>query len=72
MTLRAVYHNGAFMPQGEHHIAEGTEALVVLDSPANSESDSAMILKAVTSRMARNPLPLETPRLTRDQMHERY
>ncbi len=75
--MKAVYRDGAFVPETRCELPENTEVdLLVQDS---SRVSSAMtdpeqrgaVLRRITERMRRNPLPAEAPRFTRDELHER-
>ncbi|HLH44433.1 MAG TPA: antitoxin family protein [Bryobacteraceae bacterium] len=75
MTVRVVYHGGAFIPKGQLTFEEGTEGLVVLDQPEMEfvvdPEERRRLLADLVADMRRNPLPPNSPKLTRDQMHER-
>lgn len=76
--VRAVYTQGAFIPESPCDLPDGTE--VVLDVQRTnrvrppevaSPEERQSIIRSVVERMKANPLPLDAPHLTRDQMHER-
>jgi predicted DNA-binding antitoxin AbrB/MazE fold protein len=77
MTVPVVYRNGAFVPTKRCSFAEGTEAFVVV-GPSDTEvplitdpGERRRLLSDIVEDMKKNPLPPDSPRLTRDQMHER-
>ena len=77
MTLRVVYRSGVFLPQNECRLEDGTEGLVMVESGTSqpplitAPEERHRLLAAVVERMRKNPLPPGSPKLTRDQMHER-
>ncbi|HEV2199222.1 MAG TPA: antitoxin family protein [Bryobacteraceae bacterium] len=76
MTLRVVYRGGTFRPEGECHLEEGTQGIVVVERPSEapmtaSPEERRRLLAELVERMKNNPLPPDSPRLTRDQMHDR-
>jgi hypothetical protein len=77
MTIRVVYHGGSFVPEGECDVEEGAEALVIVGpsdadlTPAIDPDERRRVLSQLVADLRNNPLPPDSPRLTRDQMHER-
>ncbi len=79
-TLRAVYQNGAFVPQGTFELPEGTEVELSIQSPISpallappiSDPEAKrQFLRLLMDRMQRNPIPTHDLCLTRDRLHER-
>jgi predicted DNA-binding antitoxin AbrB/MazE fold protein len=76
-SLRAIYRNGAFIPQTAFELPEGTEVeLLVQSSQITSPSIADVerkrqFLRALVERMQQNPIPLNSPHFTRDSLHER-
>ena len=77
-TLKAIYRDGAFIPQTPCDLPEGTEVeLTVHESdivqPAVTDPEERKrILKEVVDNMRANPLPADAPRrFTREELHER-
>jgi predicted DNA-binding antitoxin AbrB/MazE fold protein len=76
-SLRAIYRNGAFIPQTAFELPEGTEVeLLVQSSQITSPSIADVerkrqFLRALVERMQQNPIPLNAPHFTRDSLHER-
>jgi predicted DNA-binding antitoxin AbrB/MazE fold protein len=76
-SLRAIYRNGAFVPQTAFELPEGTEVeLLVQSSPITSPSIAdterkRKFLRALVERMQQNPIPLNAPPFNRDSLHER-
>jgi hypothetical protein len=77
MTVRVVYRGGAFVPEGECHLEDGAEGVVVIgpsgliQAPATDPDERRRLLSKLVAEMS-NPLPPDSPRFTRDQMHERH
>lgn len=77
MNVRVIYKAGAFVPKDACALAEGSQGIVVLDSSALQPPTVAdpeqrrRILQEVVREIRQNPLPLSSPRLTRDELHER-
>lgn len=72
MTFKVVYHSGAFIPEGQISVPEGTQGTVVLDmhdTPAAFERKR--ILARLVEEMRQNALPTTSPRFTRADLHER-
>ena len=69
--LKAVFRDGAFVPEEPCDIAEETHVDLVISPHAISESVRASELKTVIERMQRNPIPPGSPKFTRDELHER-
>lgn len=74
--IKAVFQNGVFVPEVSPDLREGTvvelEVHPIVIPPAVTDPEErARILKEVVESMRNNPIPLDSPRLTREQMHER-
>ena len=76
--LRAVYHQGAFVPEDPCDLAEGSKVVItvhqgaaVLPPEVTNPEERTRILNALVDRMKHNPLPPGAPRFTREEMHER-
>jgi len=76
-SVKAVYHKGVFVPREPCDIPEGLEVELIIHggsllSPAVKEIEEKKgILRIVVERMQQNPIPTGTPRLTREELHER-
>lgn len=76
-TLRAIYRNGAFVPQIAFDLPEGTEVELSIQSPKvvsppiSEPEAKKQFLAMLIERMQRNPIPTNAPRFTRDILHER-
>lgn len=76
-SLRAIYRNGAFIPQTAFELPEGTEVELlvqgskVVSPPIADEETKRQFLRALVERMQQNPIPLNAPHFTRDSLHER-
>ncbi len=77
MTVRVVYREGAFVPQDKCELQDGAEGLVLVapsavEPPAITDpSERKRLLADLVGNLKNHPLPLDSPKLTRDQMHER-
>jgi hypothetical protein len=75
--LRATFHDGAFVPTQPCDFPEGAEVELVVVSPnvlppeSRDPEERASILAGLVENMRRNPFPIDGPRFTRDEMHER-
>jgi predicted DNA-binding antitoxin AbrB/MazE fold protein len=77
-VIKAVYHNGAFIPQEPCDLPEGAEVEVVVKSsrllpPEEPDPEKRkQIMKELLERMRQHPIPADAPRrFTRDELHER-
>lgn len=75
--LKAVYQNGAFVPQAPCDLPEGSEVELTIHDPytippsVTDPKERARILKELVQRMKDNPLPADAPHFTREELHER-
>ncbi|HVG18350.1 MAG TPA: antitoxin AF2212-like protein [Blastocatellia bacterium] len=75
--IRAVFHDGVFVPRQPCDLPEGSEVEVIVRQPhvlPPEESDPeerARILRAMVERMNDNPIPENAPRFSREELHER-
>ena len=77
-TLKAIYRDGAFIPQSPCDLPEGVEVELTINAPhilppeVEDPAERRRILEAMVVRMRANPLPADTPRrFTREELHER-
>jgi predicted DNA-binding antitoxin AbrB/MazE fold protein len=76
-AVRAIYRAGAFIPQEPCDLPEGAAVELIIHRPGiyppeiTDPEEQARLLKLVTERMMRNPIPADAPRFTRDELHER-
>ena len=74
---KAVYRGGAFVPETRCDLPEEAEVDLLVQGPrlvpptVTDREQRARVLRQVTERMNRNPIPAEAPRFTRDELHER-
>jgi len=74
---KAVYRGGAFVPETRCDLPEEAEVDLLVQGPrlvpptVTEREQRARVLRQVTERMKRNPIPAEAPRFTRDELHER-
>ena len=75
--MRAIYRQGMFVLKELCDIPDESEVELIVQGPLvlpPQESDPverARLLKNLTKRMQQNRIPLEAPRFTRDELHER-
>lgn len=75
--LKAIYQNGAFVPQTPCDLPENSEVeLTIHDSSTippeiTDPAERKRILKQLVERMRANPIPADAPRFTREELHER-
>ena len=77
-TLKAIYRDGAFIPQSPCDLPEGAEVeltlseLRVMPQKATDPEERKRILEGMVARMRANPIPADAPRrFTREELHER-
>lgn len=76
--LRAIYQNGAFVPQSPCDLPENSEVDLVVENPrvlpplVTDPAERKRILERMVERMRANPIPADAPRhFTREELHER-
>lgn len=75
--IKAVFHNGAFVPMDACDLPEGSEVELIVEEhrvlppEIKNPVERKRILKAMIERMKQNPIPADAPRFTRDELHER-
>ena len=75
--LKAIYHDGVFVPQTPCDLPEESEVELIVQGPQlippkiTGSDARARTLKAVVERMQHNPLPSAAPHLTREVLYER-
>lgn len=76
--LRAIYQNGAFVPQSPCDLPENSEVDLVIEKPhvlpplVTDPEERKRILEQMVERMRSNPIPADAPRhFTREELHER-
>ena len=77
-TLKAIYRDGAFIPQTPCDLPEGAEVELTVSAPrvmppkVTDHEDRKRILEGMVARMRANPIPADAPRrFTREELHER-
>jgi len=76
-TIKAVYHNGAFIPQEPCDLPEGVQVDVVISDPytipprITDPEERERMMAELLRRMHENPISENAPRFTRDELHER-
>jgi predicted DNA-binding antitoxin AbrB/MazE fold protein len=77
-TLKAIYRDGAFIPQVPCDLPEGAEVELTvseprsLPPPVTDPEERKRILEEMVARMRANPIPADAPRrFTREELHER-
>ncbi|MGB9181949.1 MAG: antitoxin family protein [Pyrinomonadaceae bacterium] len=75
--VRAIYQNGAFIPQVPCDLPENSEVELVIESPrvlpplVTDPEERKRIMEELIQNMRSNPLPENAPRFTREELHER-
>lgn len=75
--LKAVYRDGGFFPQTPCDLPEGAEVELTVGGPfivppaVADLAERRRILKELTARMREKPIPPQSPRFSRDELHER-
>lgn len=75
--IRAVFHDGAFVPQQPCDFPEGAEFELTVEHPntippqEKDPEERKRLLKELVQDMRQNPFPENAPRFTREEMHER-
>jgi predicted DNA-binding antitoxin AbrB/MazE fold protein len=76
--LKAVYQNGAFIPQAPYDLPEGSEVELTIHDPytippsVTDLEERKRILEELIQNMRNNPIPADAPtRFTREELHER-
>lgn len=76
-ALKATYRNGAFILQTVYELPEGTEVELLIQSPQvvsppiSDPETKQQFLKSLVERMQQNPIPLNAPQFSREELHER-
>jgi hypothetical protein len=74
---KAVYRQGAFFPERQCDLPEDSQVDLLVQGPSvippvvTDSEERSRILRQVTERMKRNPMPADSAKLSRDQLHER-
>lgn len=75
--LKAIYHDGAFIPQTPVDVPENAEVELIVQGPyslpavVTNPEQRDRILRLVLRSMRHNPLPAGAPRFKREELHER-
>ncbi len=78
-TIKAIYHNGVFVPQVPCDLPENTEVNVIYENNEIGEEqgfitdpvERAKMLKKIVESMSKNTFSGNPPKFTRDELHER-
>jgi hypothetical protein len=76
--VKAAFEHGAFLPETPCDLPDGARVVLAIERLDNVRqpeepcpAERKRILREVVERMQRNPVPLDSPRFTRDELHER-
>ena len=76
--LKAIYQNGAFVPQTPCDLPENSEVDLIIETPrvippkVTDPEERKRILEELIQSMRDNPIPANAPaRFTREELHER-
>ncbi len=76
-TLKAIYRDGAFIPQAPCDLPEGVEVELTIHEPRTTPprvkdlEERKRIMNELIQNMRDNPIPADAPRFTREELHER-
>ena len=76
-TLKAIYRDGAFIPQAPCDLPEGAEVEITVRSPkvvpprVTAPEERKRLMNELIQNMLDNPIPENAPRFTREELHER-
>ena len=77
-TLKAIYRDGAFVPQTPCNLPDGAEVELTISEPrvlppqVSDPEERKRIMEKMVARMRANPIPAAAPRrFTREELHER-
>jgi hypothetical protein len=75
--LKAIFQNGAFVPQTPCNLPENLEVDLVIESPCvlpplvTDPDERKRIMEELVQNMRDNPIPENAPHFTREELHER-
>jgi predicted DNA-binding antitoxin AbrB/MazE fold protein len=75
--LKAIYREGAFIPQVPCDLPEGAEVELTiheahtLPPKVTDPEERKRIISEIIQNMLDNPIPANAPRFTREELHER-
>ena len=74
--IKAVFHDGAFVPKQPCSLPEGSEVELTVEGPLSipegtDPEERQRIMKALIERMRQNPIPSDAPQFIRGELHER-
>jgi hypothetical protein len=75
--LKAIYREGAFIPQVPCDLPEGAEVELtiheanILSPKVTDPEERKRIISEMIQNMLDNPIPANAPRFTREELHER-
>lgn len=75
--LKAIYREGAFIPQVPCDLPEGAEVELTiheantLPPKVTDPEERKRIMSEMIQNMLDNPIPADAPRFTREELHER-
>lgn len=77
LRIRAIFQDGKFIPREPCLLPESSEVDILVESPHAispviiDRDQRAQALAELVARMQANPLPPNSPRFTREELHER-
>jgi predicted DNA-binding antitoxin AbrB/MazE fold protein len=75
--LKAIYREGAFVPQMPCDLPEGAEVELTIHEASTlppkvtDPEERKRIMSELIQNMLDNPIPADAPRFTREELHER-
>ncbi len=76
-TLKAIYRDGAFIPQTPCDLPDGAEVEITVRAPnlippeVTDPEERRRLMDELIRNMLDNPIPENAPRPTREELHER-
>jgi predicted DNA-binding antitoxin AbrB/MazE fold protein len=76
-TLKAIYRDGAFIPQTPCDLPDGAQVEITIRAPnlippkVADPEERRRLMGELIQNMLDNPIPENAPRLTREELHER-
>lgn len=74
--MKAVYRGGTFVPETRCGLPENAEVDFLVQGPLRTpatvtNAERGSVLRRITDRMKKKTTPVDAPRFTRDDLHER-
>lgn len=78
-VIKTTYRNGVFVPHTPVDLPDGMEIEIVMENKeevstlkqAMGEEEKERLLRKLVENMQSNPIPMDAPRFTREELYER-